>query len=65
VGEEPENFRMMDTMMNMSAMIGAFVIYDYCTLFKEVRQAFHELPPNAQNIVNFLLKDFKGDDFTI
>ena len=64
-GEEPENFRMMDTMLSTSAMIGAFIIYDYCTLFGEVREAFQQLPPRVQEIVNYLLGAFKGDEFKL
>ncbi|SFE52054.1 hypothetical protein [Spirosoma endophyticum] len=64
-GDDPENFRMMDTMLTMSAMIGIFILYDYCTLFKDVRKAFHQLPPHIQEVVNNLIVTFKGDGFML
>ena len=64
-GEEPENFRMMDTMLSFSAMIGAFIIYDYCILFDVVREEFDALPPPIREVINFYLSTFKGAEFML
>ena len=63
--QEPENFLLMDAMIRMSAMIGAFILYDYCSLFMEARAAFYELPPDFQVIINSLLFTYKGNEYRI
>lgn len=61
--DEPNNFKLLDTIIFFATTMTILLIHDYCIYFPDVKNEFDKLQPDYKEFINGYINSFKGSDY--